>query len=296
MGLLDLPLLRSGKVREVYVVDADRLLMVASDRISAFDVVFDQPIPDKGRVLTGMSTFWFERTQGLVANHLISSDPTDFPPTAEPSKVAGRAMLVRAAEPVMMECIVRGYLFGSAWSEYQRSGTMNGQPLPEGMRQAELLPSPVFTPSTKAEEGHDEALTPQQGRDLVGADLYDQIEQTSLALYEFARQHAESKGLILVDTKFEFGLIDGELTLIDEMCTPDSSRLWAAEDYEVGTSPPSFDKQYVRDYLSETGWDKNPPAPALPDDVVTGTRARYVEAYERVTGLSFDDWFAPERA
>ena len=295
MGTLDLPLVRSGKVREVYEVDSERLLMVASDRISAFDVVFDHPIPDKGRVLTGMSTFWFGRTKDLVPNHLISSDPTDFPPIADPGKVAGRAMLVRAAQPVMMECIVRGYLFGSAWSEYKRSGTMNGLPLPSGMQQAEQLPQPVFTPSTKAEEGHDEALTPDEGRGLVGDDLYELIEQSSLELYAVAREHAESKGLILVDTKFEFGLIDGVLTLIDEMCTPDSSRLWAAEDYQVGTSPPSFDKQFVRDYLSETGWDQNPPAPPLPDDVVTGTRARYVEAYERVTGLSFDDWFAPER-
>ncbi len=292
MSTLELQHVRSGKVRDIYDVDHDRLLIVASDRISAYDVVMDEPIPDKGRVLTGLSSFWFDRTRDLVANHLISADPTDFPETAG-SEVAGRAMLVRKAQPLPIECVVRGYLFGSAWREYEREGTVNGVKMPEGMQQAEPLPEPIFTPSTKAEEGHDEALTPEEARDLIGPDRHDELERVSIELYTTGSELAASQGIIVADTKFEFGEVDGELLLIDEVLTPDSSRFWPADEYQVGTSPPSFDKQYVRDYYDSIDWDHEPPAPPLPEEVVTGTRSRYVEAYERITESSFDEWFGP---
>jgi phosphoribosylaminoimidazole-succinocarboxamide synthase len=278
-------------VRDLYEVDHDRMLIVASDRISVFDVVLDDEIPDKGRVLTGLSTFWFDRTAAVFPNHLISADPTDFPETSGP-EVAGRAMLVRASRPVRLECIARGYLFGSAWSEYDERGTVSGRPLPAGLQQAERLPEPIFTTTTKAEEGHDLTLTEAEATELVGADLYERIATATLEVYRFGAAHAEACGVILADTKLEFGTIDGELLVIDEMLTPDSSRYWAAEDYRVGTSPASFDKQFVRDHYLGVGWDQTRPAPPLPPDVIEGTRARYVEAYELLTGESFDEWYA----
>ena len=293
MSRLALPHHYTGKIRDLYEVGHDRLLMVASDRISAFDVVLDEPIPDKGRVLTGLSTFWFEKTSDMVPNHLISADPTDFPETAGP-EVAGRAMLCRTTRPIRLECIGRGYLFGSAWSEYDERGTVYGRTMPGGLRQAERLPEPIFTATTKAESGHDLPLTDAEAADLVGADLFDRIRETTLRVYGLGAAHAESCGIILADTKLEFGVIDDELLVIDEMLTPDSSRYWPAEDYRVGTSPPSFDKQYVRDHYLTTDWDRTAPAPRLPRAVVEGTRARYVEAYELLTGESFDEWHRPD--
>ena len=290
MTLPALPHLCRGKVRDLYEVGHDRLLIVASDRISAFDMVIDEPIPDKGRVLTALSTFWFEATAHVAANHLVSSDPTDFPETAG-RDVAGRSMLVRVTRPVRLECIVRGYLFGSAWSEYEANGTVNGARLPAGLRQAEPLPEPMFTPTTKADEGHDLPLTRDEGVALVGPDRYLRMEQLSIALYRFGAEHAAARGVLLADTKLEFGEIDDELLVIDELMTPDSSRYWPADEYAIGTSPPSFDKQYVRDFLAASGWNRVPPAPHLPAAVVQGTRARYIEAYETVTGRSFDEWY-----
>jgi phosphoribosylaminoimidazole-succinocarboxamide synthase len=277
-------------VRDVYEIGHDRLLMVASDRISAFDVVLDEPIPDKGRVLTGLSTFWFDKTSDMVPNHLISADPTDFPETAGPG-VAGRAMMVRAARPVLMECVVRGYLFGSAWSEYQKQGTVNGEPLPPGLALAEELPEPIFTPTTKADEGHDLVLTRDDAIALVGQARYEELRDLSIAIYRYGTTVASTRGILLADTKLEFGTIDGQLILIDEILTPDSSRFWPADAYEPGTSPPSFDKQFVRQYLLDEGWDGTPPPPPLPEQVVEGTRSRYIEAYETLTEKSFDDWY-----
>src|SRR5437588_998046 len=245
--------------------------MVASDRISAFDVVLDEPIPDKGRVLTGLSTFWFDKTGDIVENHLISADPTDFPETAGPD-VAGRAMMVRAARPVLMECVVRGYLFGSAWSEYKKQGTVNGEPLPPGMAVAEPLPEPIFTPTTKAEEGHDTALTREDAIALVGKKRYDELSELSIAIYRYGTEIASARGILLADTKLEFGTIDGRLLLIDEVLTPDSSRFWPADEHQPGTSPPSFDKQFVRQYLLDEGWHGAPPPPSLPEPVIQGTR------------------------
>ncbi len=279
-----------GKVRDLYEVGHDRMLIVASDRISVFDVVLPDEIRDKGRVLTALSTYWFEQTAAIVPNHLVSSDPTDLPETAG-AAVAGRAMLVRAARPVRLECIARGYLFGSAWSEYSERGTVCGRRLGEGMQQAERLPEPIFTSTTKAETGHDATLTDAEAAERVGRDVFDRVRDATLAIYEFAARQAASSGLLLADTKLEFGTVDGELMVIDEMITPDSSRFWPADAYRPGSSPPSFDKQYVRDYYLDLGWDQNPPAPPLPRDVIEGTRARYVEAYELVTGLSFDEWY-----
>jgi phosphoribosylaminoimidazole-succinocarboxamide synthase len=287
---IGLPKLRSGKVRDVYEIGPDRLLMVASDRISAFDVVLDEPIPDKGRVLTGLSTFWFDKTAELVPNHLISADPADFPETAGPG-AAGRAMMVKAAQPVLMECVVRGYLFGSAWSEYQKHGTVNGEPLPPGMALAEELPEPIFTPTTKADEGHDLALTRDDAIALVGQARYEELRDLSIAIYRYGTTVASTRGILLADTKLEFGTVDGQLLLIDEVLTPDSSRFWPSDEYEPGTSPPSFDKQFVRQYLLDEGWDGTPPPPPLPDKVVEGTRSRYIEAYEQLTEKSFDDWY-----
>lgn len=293
MSPVGLPHLCSGKVRELYEVGHDRLLIVATDRISAFDVVLDDPIPDKGRVLTGLSVWWFERTEHLVPNHLVSADPTDLPETAGP-EVAGRAMLVRAARPVRMECVVRGYLAGSAWREYRERGTVHGERLPEGLRESERLPEPLFTPTTKAEQGHDQPLTRAEAVALVGEERFEQLAEASLRLYRFGAGHAESRGLVLADTKLEFGEIDDRQLVIDELLTPDSSRYWPAEEVRPGSSPPSFDKQFVRDYLDSTGWDHRPPAPRLPAEVVEGTRSRYVEAYELVTGNGFDEWFGAQ--
>ena len=289
--MIELPHLYSGKVRDLYDAGDDRILMVASDRVSVFDVVLPDPVPDKGRVLTAISAFWFERTADLLPNHVVSVDPTDFPAGARPD-ADGRAMLVRRTQPVPMECIARGYLFGSAWKEYRERGTVQGRPMPSGMQEAEPLPEPLFTPTTKADEGHDLPMTDAEAIDLVGTETFTTLREAALAIYHRGAEHATARGIILADTKFEFGrTADGELLLIDEVMTPDSSRYWPADAYAPGGSPPSFDKQFVRDHYLAIGWDQTPPAPAVPADVVAGTRARYVEAYERITGLRFADWY-----
>jgi phosphoribosylaminoimidazole-succinocarboxamide synthase len=282
-----------GKVRDLYEVDDDRLLIVASDRISVFDVVLPDEIPDKGRVLTGISAYWFDETADVLANHVISFDPADFPDAAGPD-VAGRAMLVKRTAPIRIECIARGYLFGGAWEEYRGHGTVQGRRMPDGMQQAERLSEPVFTPTTKAEEGHDLPLSDAEAAALVGADRFERIRELTLAVYTFGAERAASRGVILADTKVEFGERDGELLLIDEVLTPDSSRYWPVDEYRPGTSPPSYDKQYVRDHYLATDWDRTAPAPRLPGHVIDGTRARYVEAYERITGRRFDDWYGPK--
>jgi phosphoribosylaminoimidazole-succinocarboxamide synthase len=283
-----LPLIHRGKVRETYEVDDRHLLLVASDRLSAFDVVFDQPIPDKGAVLTRLSAWWFEQLADLGRSHFVTSDRDGLPEPARTPELAPRSMLVRRATRVDAECVVRGYLAGSGWVEYQRDGTVCGHALPSGLREADRLPEPIFTPSTKAEVGHDENITRGQLADLVGGDLARELEQRSIALYREGARRAEQSGLILADTKFEFGWIDGELAVIDEVLTPDSSRFWDAERYAPGSSPPSFDKQFVRDFVAASGWNKEPPAPHLPDEVIAGTRDRYVAAYERLTGRRWE--------
>ncbi len=284
-ALADLPLLASGKVREIYDL-GDELLIVASDRISTYDVVHPTPIPDKGSVLTGLSTFWFQRTADIVNNHVISV--TD----GVPDEARGRGMVVRKLKMLSVECVVRGYITGSGWKDYQATGQVSGHTLPEGLRESDRLPEPLFTPSTKAEVGHDEAIDFEGAVELIGdRALAERVRDVSLALYEYAAEHARNNGIILADTKFELGLdADGQLTIGDEMCTPDSSRFWPADQYEPGRGQPSFDKQYVRDWASGTGWDRNPPAPPIPDDVVARTREKYVEAYQRVTGQPFSAW------
>ena len=286
-ALTDLPLISSGKVREIYEAPEQTLLLVASDRISTYDVVHPTPIPDKGKVLTGLSTFWFERTPELVPNHLVSV--TD----GVPEEARGRAMLVRKLEMLPIECVVRGYLSGSGWKDYQRTGAVSGIQLPERLRESDQLPEPIFTPSTKASVGHDEAIDFQRAAELIGdCALAERVLDVSIALYQYAAGHVlRERGIILADTKFELGLdADGVLTLGDEVCTPDSSRFWPADEYQPGRSQPSFDKQFVRDWASSTGWDRTPPAPAIPDDVVARTREKYVEAYERITGEPFEAW------
>ncbi len=284
-ALADLPLIASGKVREIYDL-GDTLLIVASDRISTYDVVHPTPIPDKGAVLTGLSTFWFERTGGIVPNHLLSV--TD----GVPEEARGRAMVVRKLEMLPVECVVRGYISGSGWKDYQRTGAVSGISLPGGLTESDRLPEPIFTPSTKAEVGHDEAIDFEGAVSLVGdRGLAERLRDISIAVYQHAADHARERGIILADTKFELGLdADGTLTLGDEVCTPDSSRFWPADQYQPGRGQPSFDKQFVRDWASSTGWDRTPPAPAIPDDVVARTREKYVEAYELVTGEAFADW------
>jgi phosphoribosylaminoimidazole-succinocarboxamide synthase len=281
----DLPLIASGKVREMYDL-GDRLLMVASDRISTYDVVHPTPIPGKGAVLTGLSAFWFAKTGHIVANHYISATE------GVPEDVRGRAMVVRRLEMLPVECVVRGYITGSGWKDYQASGSVSGIALPSGLQESERLPEPIFTPSTKADVGHDEAIDFDAAAALIGdRALMRRVADTSIALYSFAAEHALAAGVILADTKFEFGLdADGELVIGDEVLTPDSSRYWPADRYEVGHGQPSFDKQYVRDWATASGWDRTPPAPALPDDVVAGTRERYIEAYERIAGEPFSAW------
>ena len=273
-----------GKVRDVYEAGEGQLLFVASDRISAFDVVMDEPIPDKGRVLTAMTAFWLtEVLADLCPNHLVS--------IVEEGEHAGRAMVVRKAEMLPIECIVRGHISGSAWKEYQRSGTMHGQPLPEGLRQSEKLPEPVFTPSTKAEVGdHDENISFERAIELVGPAVAEEARRISLEAYQRGAEHAAARGIIIADTKFELGFIDGRLALCDEVLTPDSSRFWPADGWSPGEVPPSLDKQPVRDFLETTGWDKTPPPPSLPPDVVAATTERYREAYARLTGRSLDTW------
>ena len=280
----------SGKVRDIYDAGDGRWLMVTSDRMSAFDVVMAEPIPHKGRVLTAMSAFWFEHLAGVVGNHLLSTDLDDLPEPARRPELAGRVMLVRRADMVPVECIVRGYLSGSAWKEYRTSGTMHGTPLPAGLQESEQLPEPMFTPSTKAEEGHDVNISFEQAADLVGRETAERLRDVSLELYRRGAERAAERGIIIADTKFELGWLDGELVVADEVLTPDSSRFWPADEWKPGVVPPSFDKQPLRDYLDSLDWDKNPPPPALPDEVVRATSDRYVEAYERVTGRSFADW------
>ena len=283
----DLNLIASGKVREIYDLGGE-LLIVASDRISTFDAVHPNPIPDKGAVLTAISSFWFEQTGGLVPNHLISV--TDRVPT----EVRGRAMVVKKLEMLPVEAVVRGYIAGSGWRDYQKTGTVSGIELPGGLRESDQLPEPIFTPSTKANLGHDEAIDFDQAVELIGdRDLAERVRAVSVALYQYVADHARTRGIILADTKFEFGLdADGALTLGDEVCTPDSSRFWPADTYEPGHSQPSFDKQFARDWATATGWDKLPPAPEIPEDIVEKTREKYIEAYERITGNAFADWTA----
>jgi phosphoribosylaminoimidazole-succinocarboxamide synthase len=287
-----LPHLYSGKVRELYEVGHDRLLLVASDRVSVFDVVLPDEIPEKGRVLTGVSQYWFDQTATIVPNHVISSDPTDFPETA--GDVGGRAMLVKATRPIRLECVVRGYLFGNGWKEYAEQGTLGGFDIPKGLRQAERLPEPLFTPTTKAASGHDLPLTASEAAELVGTDVYEQLRDLSIRIYTLGAARAQECGLVLADTKFEFGELDDEILLIDELMTPDSSRYWPLDAYKVGTSPPSFDKQFVRDFMDSTGWDHEAPPPRMPAEVIASTRALYREAYELLTGASLDDWYGPD--
>ena len=284
--------LRSGKVRDLYEVDADHLLLVASDRVSTYDVVHPTTVPDKGRVLTAVSRFWFDRLD--VPHHLVSTDLADLPvelSDRDAAHLAGRSMLCRKVEVVPFECVVRGYLAGSGWSEYQRDGTVCGIALPDGLVEADRLPEPIFTPATKAEDGeHDENVSFEVMVAAVGEELATTLREVSLRVYAAGAAHAAQRGIILADTKLEFGLLAGQVVLADEVLTPDSSRYWPADAWAPGTTPPSFDKQFVRDYATSTGWDRTPPAPELPEDVVAGTRAKYVEAYERLTGASFDAW------
>ena len=267
----------SGKVRELYALDDERLLLVASDRISTFDVVLSTEIPDKGRVLTGLSAFWFARTGSIVPNHLLGL------------QADGRSTECRRLEMLPIECVVRGYITGSGWKDYQATGGTSGHTLPTGLRESDRLPEPIFTPATKAEEGHDENIDFDRAAELVGASRLREVERVSLDLYRFAAEHARSRGIIIADTKFEFGIdADDRLVLGDEAFTPDSSRFWPAAGYEPGRAQPSFDKQFVRDYCESLGWDKTPPGPELPDDVVVGTRARYVDAFERLTDIPFE--------
>ena len=279
------PLFRRGKVRDVYEAGGDKLVIVASDRLSAFDVVLPTPIPDKGRVLTQLSNFWFRRTEKIVPNHLITTDLRRFPRAFRENKTLnGRAVLVAHCERIDIECVARGYISGSAWTEYKALGTVAGEKLPAALLESEQLPEPIFTPATKAESGHDQNITRAQLANLVGTDLARDLERLTLALYRFAHDEAAEKGLVLADTKFEFGFHDGKITLIDEVLTPDSSRYWDAETYKPGSAPPSYDKQYVRDFLLAAGLNKEPPAPALPEEVVRGTSERYRECYRRIVG------------
>ena len=285
---LDLPgitKVKSGKVREVFDL-GESFLFVASDRISAFDCVLPNGIPRKGEVLTQISHFWFDRTESLVPNHRLAKAGDSLPAALQPfaAQLAGRTMIVKKAQPLPVECIVRGYLAGSGWKEYKQSQTVCGIKLPAGLQESSELPEPLFTPSTKAESGHDENISPDEARRILGADIADQAAELSLKIYTAAREYARQRGLIIADTKFEFGLLDGKLILIDEVLTPDSSRFWPADQYAPGKGQPSFDKQFVRDYLETLTWDKTPPAPALPAEIVAKTQAKYLEAFERLTG------------
>lgn len=286
--MLALTHLASGKVREIYEIDDKRLLFVATDRISAYDVILPDAIPNKGRVLTGLSLHWFDFLE--VPNHFISTNLGGLGLSqSERLVMDGRSMIVRRADVVPMECVVRGYLYGSSWREYQAGGGPTTEHLPDGLKMGEKLAEPIFTPATKATHGHDENLTEAGARELVGSDLYEELRSRSIDIYQRAANDAAAKGLLLADTKFEFGWSDGELLLIDEVLTPDSSRYWPADEYQPGRTMPSFDKQYVRDWLDSTGWDHKPPAPPMPADVKEGTAARYIEAYERITGQNFPD-------
>ncbi len=289
-------MMRSGKVRDIFDAGEGNLLMVTSDRISAFDVVMGEPIPDKGRCLTAMTAFWVDRLSDVAPNHLVSADPAEFPEAAaEIDDVAGRAMLVRRADMVGIECIVRGHLSGSAWKEYRSQGTVHGEAMPPGLQESDQLPEPIFTPSTKDESGHDENISFDQACELVGADVAAAARDISLACYARASKWTAERGIIVADTKFELGFIDGELCICDEVLTSDSSRFWSASDWRPGTTPPSFDKQPVRDWLEGTGWDKTPPPPQLPPEVVESTRQRYLSAYERITGRPLSQWYGANR-
>jgi phosphoribosylaminoimidazole-succinocarboxamide synthase len=277
--------LYSGKVRDIYDAGDGNLLFVASDRLSVFDVVLGETVPDKGRVLTAISSFWFDELSGILPNHVVDQHPD------VPDEWRGRATLARRADMLKIECIVRGYLSGSAWKEYKARGTVNGVPLPEGLQESSKLPQPVFTPSTKAELGaHDINISFEESVGIVGKDTADLAREASVELYRMAAELALTKGIIIADTKFELGVIDGELHICDEALTMDSSRFWPADEVTPGATPPSFDKQPVRDYAESLGWNKEPPAPRMPDEVIAATRARYIEAYERITGLAFSDW------
>ena len=290
----DLPsLLHRGKVRDTYLLNQGQLLMVATDRISAFDVVLPSGIPNKGVVLNRISAFWFDLTRHLITNHFImlADDPDadlliqdSISPAGVPPEIARQAMVVKRAERIDIECIVRGYITGSAWAEYRSQGTVSGKSMPAGLLEGQAFPEPLFTPTTKAEEGHDQNMSDQEVLDMVGSDLALQLAKASAAVYQFARDYALEKGIILADTKMEFGLLDGQLILIDELLTPDSSRFWDAAGYEPGRSQPNFDKQFVRDWLTSQGWNREPPAPELPGDIVAKTSDRYLEAYYRLTG------------
>ena len=287
-------LLHRGKVRDTYSITNDLLLMVATDRISAFDVVLPTGIPNKGLVLNRISSFWFDKTEHLIPNHLValadaegaaallSQNPTLAGVSPE---LASQAMIVKRAERLDLECIVRGYITGSAWAEYRRQGTVSGQPMPDGLVEGMKFPEPLFTPTTKAEEGHDQNMSPREVRDLVGAEMAQQLEEASKSVYEFAHDYSQERGIILADTKMEFGLLNGQLVLIDELLTPDSSRFWDLEGYAPGKSQPNYDKQFVRDWLLDQGWNQEPPAPELPEDVISKTTERYTEAYRRLTGV-----------
>jgi len=278
-------LFREGKVRDVYEAGDGRLLMVASDRLSAFDVVLPTPIPDKGRVLTQLSNFWFDETSQIVPNHLLETDHAKMPePFRSHPELAGRSVLVRKCERIDIECVARGYISGSAWAEYRKDGTVAGERLPRGLEESARLEDPIFTPATKADTGHDENISRTQLAATVGRDLAKRLEDVTIALYRYAHAYALGRGLILADTKFEFGMAGDELVLIDEALTPDSSRYWDSALYRPGSSPPSFDKQFVRDFLLAEGWDREPPGPVLPEEVVAGTTERYRQAYERITG------------
>ena len=289
---LPLPLFIRGKVRDSYEL-GNRLLIIATDRISAFDIVLPSGIPDKGRVLNLLSTFWFEKTESIVPNHLIEAvndvgSLDSYLPSESrflyPSYLAGRSMIVKKVERVPVECVVRGYLSGSAWAEYQESGTISGMPIAKGLVESQELPQPLFTPTTKAETGHDQPLTMDEMKKLVGEAIAEEMKEKSLAIYNYAREHARARGIIIADTKMEFGLDNDKLILIDELLTPDSSRFWDADQYKVGQSQPSYDKQPVRDWLVQSGWNKEPPAPLLPPEVIEATTIRYREAYARLTG------------
>lgn len=291
----------SGKVRDIYEVDKDKLVFVTSDRISAFDVVMDKVVPDKGRTLTALTLFWLQELKDIVPNHLISSKISDLPTQfmdqsgLDRDYLAGRTMLVKKAEMLPIECIVRGYVSGSAWKEYSEFGTIHNMAVSPGLAESDKLPEPIFTPSTKAAEGHDENIDFDAAVELVGSKVAKQVRDVSLQAYKEASKLAATKGILLADTKFEFGLIDGELILCDEVLTSDSSRFWAAEQWQPGSTPPSFDKQPLRDWLEETGWDKQPPPPQLPDEVVLSTRNRYIKAFELITGTSFSGFINAQK-
>lgn len=283
---LDLPVFSKGKVRDTYELDDDRLLMVATDRLSAFDHVLPTGIPDRGKVLTQLSIFWFSQTHDFQENHLVSGMVPDLPEAVRERgrDLAGRFMIVRRAKRIDIECVVRGYLAGSAWAEYEQTGTLAGEELPKGLQQSQKLPAPIFSPATKADTGHDENITFKQMSKAVGARLAGELRDRSLELYRFAADFAEKRGLILADTKFEFGTVDKRVILIDEALTPDSSRYWDAASYRVGTSPDSYDKQFVRDWLAKSGWDRDSEPPTLPGEIVAQTRERYLTAYQRIVG------------